>query len=183
MNIWVVKCNEHRDDGASWHWRAYFDGLDDDERTDSAYEFGGEDWIRHRPSMKLIRDEIRQGDIIVCYQTDQREILGFTRLASEGTEDPPHSGQYNVFHLVPADEAFVLERPLRVVEDLYRAGIHPSCFRNGTRGTMWPVEREDFEEMVRCIAQRSPDEADQLQAWLRRAGVRVTGRELSSGRR
>jgi len=44
-------------------------------------------YINSWHSKQLIRDEVRKDDLVICYQTDTREILGFTRLVSDGKEE------------------------------------------------------------------------------------------------
>jgi hypothetical protein len=172
MNIWVIKCSEQREDGSTWHWRNYFHGLDDHRPTDTRYEFGGENWIRSHTSMQRIRDDLSRGDLIICYRRKGRQILGFTRLDSAGMEQRPGSGRYNLFDLIPAEGSFELDPPVRVAEDLYTSGCRPSCFQPGTRGTVWPVNRRDFDQIVACIRAGSPKRGDALQRWLRDAGYR-----------
>jgi hypothetical protein len=170
MNVWVIKCTDRRADRAAWHWRSYFHGLDDGARTAVPYRFGGDAWIRHRASRQRIRDEIATADLVVCYYTKRREVLGLTRLSSSGREEHEGSGRFTVFDLAPADEAIAFDPPLRVVEDLYRKGIRPLCFGPGTHGTLFAVRHRDFASIVNVILRRSAGSADALREWLARAG-------------
>src|SRR4051794_7510452 len=100
-NTWVVKTRATKEDGSKgWHWRYYLPDDDCDRELDEpSQDWGGEDWIRSPYSKQLIRDEVREGDLVVCYQTDGREILGFTRMVSDGKEEFPGTGNYNCFDL------------------------------------------------------------------------------------
>ncbi|MBI3800242.1 MAG: hypothetical protein HY268_25115 [Deltaproteobacteria bacterium] len=167
MSIWVVKCSNNRKDGTGWHWTNYFEGADANE----PFLFGSDndyDWIKHRGSIKRIRDEIARGDLVVCYQTNRREILGLTRLHSGGKHG--ESGLFNVFNLEPASQAFVFNTPIQVVEDLYDHGIYPDCFGKGTMGTLYEVTAKEFAEMVDAIQQKLPEQQRALKAWLARNG-------------
>jgi hypothetical protein len=177
--LWVVKCSEDREDGSTWHWQNYFDGLDDEERTDVPYVFGGDHWIKHAASMRRIRDEVCPGDIVLCYQTNHREILGLTRMHSTGREDVEGSGRFNVFDLEPAEYAHVFDQPIRVVQDLYSCAVHPTCFRVGTHGTLFAVTPSDFSSIIDVIMRKLPTQRHWLEQWLVRAGWRGASRAVS----
>jgi hypothetical protein len=166
---WVVKCNEHPEDGNGWHWRAYFESLDDAQRDDLPYEFGGDHWIHSARSIKHIREDVLAGDLVVCYQTDHRGIVGLTRLNSNGR--PDRSGLYNLFDLIPAREAFpFLETPL-TIKELRESGCDPECFGPGTHGTVFPVSSGEFQGIVSAIAHVVPGKANKLHVWLSMAGI------------
>jgi hypothetical protein len=103
-NTWVVKTREVKEDGSEGgHWKYYLPGDDCSCNLHRPYRnWGGDDWIMSSYSKKLIRDEVLEGDLVVCYQTDGREILGFTRMASDGKEESRGTGEYNCFDLVNA---------------------------------------------------------------------------------
>jgi hypothetical protein len=176
MKIWVIKCSGDRADGASWEWASYFGGSEDYPDTSAPFEFGGAGWVRSPRSMRFLRDEVSAGDLAVCYHTKGRAIHGLARLHSRGMEAEVGSGEYNQFDLAPADEAFALERPLRVVEDLYAGGCRPACFRPGSRGTVWPVAPRDFDGIVAVMMAHSPQRRDGLRRWLEKAGYRRPSR-------
>jgi len=173
QNIWVVKCREVKADGTrGWHWRYYLPGDDcDRELNEPSEDWGGQDWIKSNLSKKLIREEVQAGDGVICYQCDTREIVGLTRMASAGKDDPPGSGDYNCFDLAPPREALRLDPPLRM-RDLYASGCHPRCFAPGTQGTLFRVDQQEFEAIRTAIIRNSSGMRKRVAAWLDRAGRR-----------
>lgn len=173
MNVWVVKATMHlRDGGEGWHWEHYLPvddgvGYDPDE---TGADWGGADWVRSALSKKLIREEVAKGDIVLCYQSDGRKIPGLTTMTSDGKDDPPGSGDFNMFDLAPPSEALILDPPL-TVRSLYASGCRPKCFGPGMQGTIFRVADDEFEEMLGVLRGETTEEARRkLDAWLRRVG-------------
>jgi hypothetical protein len=170
----VVKTREIKEDGSEgWHWRYYLPGDDCDRGLHRpSRNWGGGDWITSPYSKQLIRDEVRKGDLVVCYQTDGREILGFTRMVSDGKQDSPGSGDYNCFDLAPPRESFVLDPPLSIPE-LYDTGCYPKCFALGGQGTVFPVQPSELSGIVNAIRLHSPQQGNKLRAWFTKWGYNV----------
>lgn len=169
--VWVIKCTERpRDSSDGWHWKYYLSATDVNDSNEPVEGWGGRDWIRSPYSMKLLREEVRCGDLALCYQSDDedsgRVILGLTQFASDGKDDPPGSKMYNCFDMIPPNDAFPLGPPL-TIDDLYESGCHPKCFGRGTQGTVFPVEANEFYEIVRAIARQSAAQGQSLKKWLR----------------
>jgi 5-methylcytosine-specific restriction endonuclease McrA len=77
-NIWLVQADEKEDDG--WNWDHFFQTLP--ERFE---QWGGDEWIHSTSSIKRVRDEFREGDLVVCYQAaPTRAVVGLARISSEG---------------------------------------------------------------------------------------------------
>lgn len=173
MNVWVVKSTLNRRDGSKgWHWDNYLpvDDACDYDPGETAADWGGAGWVRSPLSKKLIREEVRKGDIVVCYQSDGREILGLTTMASDGKDDPPGSGDFNMFDLAPPSEALVLDPPLTIAS-LYAAGCRPKCFGPGMQGTVFRIEQGEFEQMLGVLrAEMTADARHDLDRWLRGVG-------------
>jgi 5-methylcytosine-specific restriction endonuclease McrA len=75
-SIWLVQA----DDGAGWNWDSFFEVL-----PSKFDRWGGDEWIRSKPSIKRVRDEFQVGDIVVCYQgAPKRAVVGLARVSSEG---------------------------------------------------------------------------------------------------
>ncbi len=173
MNAWVVKSTlKLRDGSEGWHWNNYLPvggdcAYDPDE---VAADWGGANWVRSFLSKKLLREEVREGDIVICYQSDGREILGLTTMASDGKEDPHGSGDFNMFDLARPSDALILDPPLTIAS-LYAAGCRPKCFGPGMQGTVFRVENDEFEQMLGVLrGEMSAEGRRELDAWLRRAG-------------
>jgi hypothetical protein len=167
MNVWTVKANLHPDnDDRGWHWNGYF------FEGHSGKRWGGPDWIRSNASIRHIREHVRKDDLVVCYQTDDREIIGLTQMASNGGVSPS-SGKFDLLDFVGCRRAFVIKPPLRI-KDLRKLGCHPECFENGTQGTVFPVYQHEFCGIIAAMIQLSPDQEKPLLRWLRNAGWRWT---------
>ena len=183
MNVWVVKSTLRlRDGSAGWHWNNYLVIDDDDPELaeENAIDWGGADWVRSALSKKLIREEVTEGDIVVCYQSDGREILGLTTMASDGKEDPPGSGDFNMFDLAAPADALVLDPPLTIAS-LYAADCRPRCFGPGMQGTVFRMENDEFEQALGVLrGEMSAAARRELDSWLRRVG---SSRGVRSSRR
>lgn len=168
--VWVIKCTDTpRKDFSGWHWKHYFSNPTAYNPNEPAKDWGGENWIRSSYSMKLLREEVLNGHIALCYQSDDehygRAILGLTQFASDGKQDPPGSGRYNYFDMIPPKDAFRLEPPL-TIDDLYNSGCRPRCFGPGTQGTVFPVGLDEFNGIVRAIGRQSNAQQKALERWL-----------------
>ena len=168
MNIWTIKCSKPIEDrGWGWHWRRYFKGID--EERSKAFDFGGEDWIRSPKSKKYIREEVRKGDLVVCYQKKGREILGLTRMASDG-KMYKGSGEYNSFLLAPAIESFDMLRSPVSIQEIRSTGCDPECFRIRVPGTIFPVTSDEFGGVLSAIVTFYPESRNRLTEWLKTVG-------------
>jgi hypothetical protein len=167
VNIWVVKARERMQDGSQgWHWDEYLHRRDPAQ----AMDWGGRNWIRSHESKKHIRTGLQRGDIVVCYQTDNRAILAFTRTASKGLDDPKGSGDYNCFDLVPSEDALLVDPPLPI-KTLRADGADPEAFHMGKQGTVFPMNDREFAGVVRSIKRHAPALTEDLQDWLQAVGA------------
>lgn len=73
--VWVYKCNDS--DEAPWaargDWAKFF-------RRPGDGRWGGEWSTKNPESLKIIRERMKPGDIVLCYQTDRREMVGVCEL-------------------------------------------------------------------------------------------------------
>ncbi len=144
MSIWVVKCRDTPADGSrGWHWAEYF------ESDEDPYRFGGEEWINSNQSMAHIRDDVSEGDLVVCYQSDDRDILGLTCMASGGMEEIPGSGRFNRFDLIASRDSIAFPVSF-TVDRLRENGCDPACFKAGTQGTIFPVTDQEYEGILKA---------------------------------
>jgi hypothetical protein len=75
MAVWVYKCNTNPNSvGAYGDWRDFFD----DPRA-HGFTWGG-DWSMNSPiSLRILKEELKPGDYIFCYQTNRKELVGLCR--------------------------------------------------------------------------------------------------------
>jgi hypothetical protein len=167
-NIWVVKARvEHANGEGGWDWDEYF--FRDPDKADEPYEWGGSTWINSPASKKHIREDVKKGDLVVCYRVDDREIVGFTTMASDGYEETLGSGQFNLFKLAPPNDAFPL-LVLPTINDLHAHDCRPKCFGPGTQGTVFSVEPDEFACIVKVINSERSSPKLVLSLWLQWAG-------------
>jgi hypothetical protein len=177
VKIWVVKARQRLKDGSrGWHWRDYLESDDPAQ----AMDWGGRNWIRSPESKLYIRTQLQPHDLVVCYQVDHRAILGLTRTASAGSDDPRGSGDYNRFDLVPSEDALVIAPPLPI-RVLRGSGVDPGAFGAGRQGTVFPMNDTEFAGVVRAIRDHAPALSEDLRDWLQVANATNTVDELDGG--
>lgn len=101
------------------------------------------------------------------YQSDNQELIGFTRLASQGKSE---EGAYCAFDLVAAENALRFQQPVPV-SDLY-SQERPRGFTNYYQGTVAPFTSNDLNQLVSKVAAQLPFDSGALEAWI---GRRYTG--------
>jgi hypothetical protein len=165
-NFWVIKCRGVLATGESgWYWHWYLD-REAVSRNKIYPEWGGPKWIKSHLSRKLIRERFKRDDIVVCYQMDGREILGFTRLASDGLEV---DGVHCAFDLAPPSTAYRNQTPL-TIEELRATGCRPIAFSRKFRGTILELSPGEMQGICAAIIANNPEEENDLLAWLKAAG-------------
>lgn len=168
MKYWVVKCREKKADGKKgWHWDNYLKG-----DWDISDGWGGKNWIKNNESKKYIRDKVHIGDLVICYQYEGKEILGLTRMESEGGEDPEGSGQFNTLFFSKSRKAISLDPPI-TIKELRNRGCHPKCFRKGRQGTIFPLDKIEFNGILSAISNSSVDNQKRLHKWLNKVGYKL----------
>ena len=65
MRVWVFKVNTKR----GWEFDEYFRS-----RTCGPYEMGDEGWIRSASSLRYLREEVKRGDLFLCYEVDRKQV-------------------------------------------------------------------------------------------------------------
>jgi hypothetical protein len=165
MNFWVVKSRLRKDDGSEgWHWENYFEG-----DAETGKNWGGSEWIKSNESKKYIREDVRKGDLVVCYQSDNQEIWGLTKMLTDGQEDQRDSNEFNVLNFSAPNNAFALSPPLKL-QKLKENHCNPKCFEPGRQGTIFPIIPKEFKGVLSVIVKNSPHLRDTLDKWLRKGG-------------
>lgn len=157
MNFWVVKARLHKEDGSEgWHWGNYFDG-----GYEAGNKWGGKDWIRSNESKKYIREKVRKGDIVVCFQSDNGDIWGLTSMTTDGREEIRGSNEYNLLNFSSPSKTFKLTPPLKL-QRLREDRCNPKCFAPGRQGTIFPLDLKDFQRILSAIGRNYPENKKDL---------------------
>ena len=150
MNTWVFKINTKR----GWEFDQYFRSP-----TRGSYELGDEGWIRSASSLRYIREEVKRGDVFLCYEVDRKWVVGVARAASDGRD----TGMGSLLDFCPPREAVRLKNPLARHPDL----DHILAFSpQRGRGTVQKIDRDEFARLRRIILRKNPDQAEALRRLL-----------------
>jgi hypothetical protein len=151
MKVWVFKINTKR----GWEFDRYFRS-----RARGIYPMGDEGWIRSASSLRYLREEVRRGDLFLCYETDRKQLLGVARAASNGRD----LGMGSLIDFCEPRRAVRLENPLRRKPDL----DHILAFtpKRG-RGTVQKIDRDEFARLRRMILHKNRRQTDALRRLLR----------------
>jgi len=146
MKVWVFKVNTKR----GWEFDQYFRS-----RARGAYELGDEGWIRSATSLSYLREEVKHGDLFLCYEVDRKRLLGIARAASDGRD----VGMGSLIDFCPPREAVRFRNPLTRRPDL----DHILAFTpHRGRGTVQKIERDEFARLRRIILRKNPGQAARL---------------------
>ncbi len=150
MSVWVFKINTKR----GWEFDEYFRA-----RTRGPYEMGDEDWIRSASSLRYLREEVKRGDLFLCYETDRKQVVGVARAASDGRD----VGMGSLIDFCPPRQAVRLKNPLVRKPDLdFILAFSPSR----GRGTVQKIDRDEFRRLRSIMLRKNPEQAKELRRLL-----------------
>lgn len=120
---------------------------------------GDEGWIRSASSLRYLREEVKRGDLFLCYETDRKQVVGVARAASNGRD----VGMGSLIDFCPPRDAVRFENPLARRPDL----DHILAFspRRG-RGTVQKIDADEFARLRRTILRKNPGQAAKLRRLL-----------------
>lgn len=148
MKIWVFKINTRR----GWEFDEYFLS-----RAQGPYELGDEGWIKSASSLRYLREEVKRGDLFLCYEANRKRLLGLARAASNGRD----TGRGSLVDFCPPRQAVRLETPLKRRPDL----DHILAFTpHRGRGTVQKIDPDEFRELRRRILRKNPDQKEALES-------------------
>jgi hypothetical protein len=160
MSVWVFKINTRR----GWEFAQYFGS-----RTRGVYSLGDEGWIRSASSLRFIREEVKRGDLFLCYEVDRKLMVGVARAATDGRD----RGEGSLLDFCSPREAVLLKNPLTRHPDL----DHIQAFTPSRgRGTVQRIERDEFGRLRRIMRRKNPEQAPALQALFQTANGLVKRR-------
>jgi hypothetical protein len=116
---------------------------------------GDEGWIRSASSLRYLREEVKRGDIFLCYEVDRKQVVGVARAASDGRD----VGMGSLIDFCPPREAVRLRNPLTRRPDLE----HILAFSpQRGRGTVQKIDPDEFARLRRVILRKNPQQAEAL---------------------
>jgi len=150
MRVWVFKINTRR----GWRFDQYFRS-----RARGVYPMGDEGWIRSASSLRYLREEVRRGDLFLCYEVDHKQVVGVARAASDGRD----AGMGSLIDFRPPHEAVRFRNPLTRKPDL----DHILAFSpHRGRGTVQKIDADEFRRLRRIMLEKNPEQREALQRLL-----------------
>jgi hypothetical protein len=150
MNSWVFKINTRR----GWEFDEYFRAS-----TRRPYEMGDEGWIRSASSLRYLREEVKRGDVFLCYEVDRKQVVGVARAASDGRD----VGMGSLIDFCPPRQAVRLKNPLLRRPDL----DHILAFSpHRGRGTVQKIDADEFRRLRGILMRKNPEQAKALRRLL-----------------
>ncbi len=150
MKVWVFKINTKR----GWEFDEYFRS-----RARGVYEMGDEGWIRSASSLRTLRDEVKRGDLFLCYEVDRKHVVGVARAASNGRD----AGLGSLVDFCPPRRAVRLKNPLTRKPDL----DHILAFTpQRGRGTVQKIDPDEFARLRRILLRKNPGQIRALERLL-----------------
>jgi hypothetical protein len=151
--VWVFKINTKR----GWEFDQYFRS-----RARGPVAMGDEGWIRSASSLRYLREEVKKGDLFLCYETDRKEMVGVARAASDG-RGGDLMRKVSLIDFCPPREAVCLRNPLARHPDL----DHILAFTpHRGRGTVQLIDRDEFVRLRRIMLRKNRDQAEALRRLL-----------------
>ncbi|HZP01887.1 MAG TPA: hypothetical protein VFD30_16490 [Terriglobia bacterium] len=152
MRVWVFKINTKR----GWEFDQYFRS-----RARGPVELGDEGWIRSASSLRYLREEVKMGDLFLCYEVDRKLLVGVARAASDGRD----RGLGSLIDFCPPSEAVRLKNPLTRRPDL----DHILAFTpQRGRGTVQRINSDEFARLRRIMLRKNPEQAAELEKLCRK---------------
>jgi hypothetical protein len=116
---------------------------------------GDEGWVRSASSLRYLREEVKRGDLFLCYEVDRKQMVGVARAASDGQD----VGMGSLIDFCPPQEAVRLKNPLVRRPDL----DHILAFSpHRGRGTVQKIDTDEFRRLRLLMLKKNPGQAKAL---------------------
>jgi hypothetical protein len=146
MRVWVFKINTER----GWEFDNYFRS-----RRRGHYPLGDEGWIRSAASLRYLREEVKRGDLFLCYEVDRKQVVGLSCAVSDGRD----TGQGSLLDFCPPRRAVRLEYPLNRKPDL----DHILAFSpQRGRGTVQRIDPDEFRRLRQIMLRKNSGQKEAL---------------------
>ena len=134
MRYWLYKCNTEGGPAGYWgHWRTMV------FQKKTPTEWGGHYATRSKSSASHIEHDVAPGDVMVAYQTDDQEVVGFCIVTS--VEGPPRDRK---LYLKPIE---LLATPFRIHHDKQGTSLADSWAVRGP-SMLAELTRANMEDLV-----------------------------------
>ena len=132
--LWVYKCNRSAESQGDWD--EFFDCI-------VCGIWGGTWATTNSSSLKIIREEMQVGDLVLAWQSDKRLAIGLCRV-KDLTEDGEKT------HIVlDTIERFTIPVNLLKFKKGNRALMSGKAFRQGQMGTIFETTPDEAKEILR----------------------------------
>ena len=146
MRAWAFKINTKR----GWEFDQYFRSP-----ARGIFAMGDEGWIRSASSLRHLREEVKRGDLFLCYEVDRKQVVGVALAASDGRD----VGLGSLIDFCPPRQAVRLESPLVRKPDL----DHILAFSpHRGRGTVQSIDGDELRRLRRIMVQKNPTQKEAL---------------------
>jgi len=109
--------------------------------------------------MRYLREEVKRGDLFLCYEVDRKVLVGLARTASDGRD----TGLGSLIDFCPPRQSVRLENPLTRKPDL----DHILAFSpQRGRGTVQRIDADEFRRLRRIITRKNPVQIEALKRLL-----------------
>ena len=140
--LWVYKCNSKSDAAGNW---SYFFG-----RMRGKGTWGGTETINNASSLKLLREKLRTGDLVLAWQSNQRAAHGLFRIRKLDNKDNEIS--------IVLDKEQQFEEPVKLLDWKKKspALANGNAFAQGNAGTLFKTTTAEAKAIFRiCRIQPS----------------------------
>lgn len=150
MKFWVFKVNTK----LGWEFDEYFRS-----RARGPYEMGDEGWIKSASSLRYLREDVKRGDLFLCYEVDRKRVVGLARAASDGRD----LGLGSLVDFCSPREAVRLKKPLTRRPDL---DLILAFSPQRGRGTVQRIDADEFARLRRIVLRKNPEQKAALRKLL-----------------
>lgn len=154
---WVCKCNAKY----GYSWLDPEDGFLRPGARRIDEDFEGEEWVKS-PLGQQNLGRCKRGDLVFCYQTDLRGIVGLTMAASDGYRDP--NGKLPACTTIDLGPGRVRFPSVVTIADIRRRVGQLDAFRHGgtAHSTFLEIESRFLRRLLKVCVEVNPSCGSQI---------------------
>lgn len=147
--LWVYKCNAtgHGPQVATGDWQDFFAGP-------QPGEWGGDITMRSASSLKILWTRMQPGDLVLCWQTDQRAAVGLAELTELIDWTGRDGAAHRTMMLRLVGQPFDQPVPLLDLRKTDRQLATVTAFRSGVPATLYPTTAREARLLLRACGLR-----------------------------